>query len=184
MVGEIRDSETADIAINAGLTGHLVFSTLHTNNAAGASPRLIDLGIDPKVISSAINVVMAQRLVRKLCGKCSKKIEIPENKKIFIEKILKNIRADLGGIQHQYIFESVGCEACGGIGYKGRIGIFEAILVDEKIDKIMRESPSERDIEKAAESQAVLTMLQDGVLKVLRGVTSIDELGRVIDLNI
>ncbi len=184
MVGEIRDSETADIAINAGLTGHLVFSTLHTNNAAGAFPRLIDLGIDPKVISSAINVVMAQRLVRKLCGKCSKKIEIPENKKIFIEKILKNIRADLGGIQHQYIFEPVGCEACGGIGYKGRIGIFEAIIVDENIDKIIRESPSERDIEKASEIQAILTMIQDGVVKVLHGVTSLDELGRVIDLNI
>lgn len=184
MVGEIRDSETADIAINAGLTGHLVFSTLHTNNAAGAFPRLIDLGIDPKVISSAINVVMAQRLVRKLCDKCSKKIEIPENKKIFIEETLKNIRADLGDIQHQYIFEPVGCLDCGGIGYKGRIGIFEAILVDENIDKIMRESPSERDIEKAANSQAILTMIQDGVVKVLRGVTSIDELGRVIDLGI
>ena len=184
MVGEIRDSETADIAINAGLTGHLVFSTLHTNNAAGAFPRLIDLGIDPKVISSAINVVMAQRLVRKLCGKCSKKIEIPENKKIFIEETLKNIRADIGDIQHQYIFEPVGCLDCGGIGYKGRIGIFEAILVDENIDKIMRESPSERDIEKVANSQAILTMIQDGVVKVLRGVTSIDELGRVIDLGI
>ena len=184
MVGEIRDSETADIAINAGLTGHLVFSTLHTNNAAGAFPRLIDLGIDPKVISSAINVVMAQRLVRKLCDQCSKKIEIPENKKIFIEETLKNIRADLGDIQHQYIFEPVGCLDCGGIGYKGRIGIFEAILVDENIDKIMRESPSERDIEKAANSQAILTMIQDGVVKVLRGVTSIDELGRVIDLGI
>ena len=184
MVGEIRDSETADIAINAGLTGHLVFSTLHTNNAAGAFPRLIDLGIDPKVISSAINVVMAQRLVRKLCDKCSKKIEIPENKKIFIEETLKNIRADIGDIQHQYIFEPVGCLDCGGIGYKGRIGIFEAILVDENIDKIMRESPSERDIEKAANSQAILTMIQDGVVKVLRGVTSIDELGRVIDLGI
>ncbi len=184
MVGEIRDSETADIAINAGLTGHLVFSTLHTNNAAGAFPRLIDLGVDPKVISSAINVVMAQRLVRKLCGKCSKRVEIPSDKKLFVENIIKSIRADLGDIQHQYVFEPVGCEACGGIGYKGRIGIFEAILVDEKIDKIMRESPSERDIEKAAESQAVLTMLQDGVVKVLRGVTSLDELGRVIDLGI
>ncbi len=184
MVGEIRDSETAEIAINAGLTGHLVFSTLHTNNAAGAFPRLIDLGVDPKVISSAINVVMAQRLVRKLCKKCAKEIKISSEMKVFMTEALKNLHADYEKLQRESMWEAKGCEACNGVGYKGRVGIFEGIVVDENIDKIIRESPSEREITKIAEPQGIPTMLQDGIIKVLRGVTSLDELGRVIDLGL
>jgi type II secretory ATPase GspE/PulE/Tfp pilus assembly ATPase PilB-like protein len=184
MVGEIRDSETASIAINAGLTGHLVFSTLHTNNAAGAFPRLIDLGVDPKVISSAVNVVMAQRLVRKLCKKCAKEAPIPDEYKNFIKDVLASIKNKAGLVQTETMLIPVGCEACNGVGYKGRLGIFEAILVDENVDKILRESPSERDIMKVAEPQGILTMLQDGVLKVLKGVTSLEELSRVIDLGV
>ncbi len=183
MVGEIRDSETAGIAINSGLTGHLVFSTLHTNNAAGAFPRLIDLGVDPKVISSAINITMAQRLVRVLCTKCAKEVPIPSDKKDFIQKTLSQMPKEYRGVSATTIFEAVGCEACNGVGYKGRIGIFEAILTNEKIDAIIRESPSERDIMKVAKEQGLLSMLEDGVLKVLRGVTSLDELGRVIDIT-
>lgn len=184
MVGEIRDSETAGIAINAGLTGHLVFSTLHTNNAAGAFPRLIDLEVDPKVISSAINVVMAQRLVRTLCKTCAKQVPIPEDKKAFIEETLRTIKNKPEDLKTDTVWHAVGCSECSGVGYKGRIGVFEAILVDENIDKIIRESPSERDIEKIAQSQGIPTMLQDGVIKVLRGITSLDELSRVIDLGV
>lgn len=182
MVGEIRDSETAEIAINAGLTGHLVFSTLHTNNAAGAFPRLIDLGVDPKVISSAINVVMAQRLVRKLCKKCAKETALSKDQKIFIDKVLSGMTAP-HDIQTEKIWMPAGCPECSGVGFKGRIGIFEAIVVDANIDKIIRESPSEREIEKVAKPQSIPSMLEDGVIKVLQGVTSLDELGRVIDFD-
>jgi len=184
MVGEIRDEETAGIAINAGLTGHLVFSTLHTNDAAGSFPRLIDLGVDPKVISSAINVVMAQRLVRKLCAKCARKTPTPENVRAFIEKTINGIKGPFEKLDAGNYFVAVGCPECGGVGYKGRIGIFEAIFVDEQIDKIVREGGSEREIAKVAESQGVLTLIQDGVIKVLSGITSFEELGRVIDVGL
>lgn len=182
MVGEIRDEETAGVAINAGLTGHLVFSTLHTNDAAGSFPRLIDLGVDPKVISAAVNVVMAQRLVRKLCPICRNKTPIPENIRAFIEKIMASIKGPFEKPDTGSYFVAVGCPSCSGVGYQGRIGIFEAIFMDEQIDKIIREGGSEREIAKVAESQGVLTMLQDGVLKVLNGTTSFEELGRVIDV--
>ncbi len=184
MVGEIRDSETAEIAINAGLTGHLVFSTLHTNSAAGAFPRLIDLGVDPKVISSAVNVVMAQRLLRRLCKTCAKQVPLPPDKKAFFDKILAGPAVQGLNIQKDHMWEPVGCPTCGNTGYKGRVGIFEAILVNEAIDDIVRSSPSDREITKAAEAQGIPSMLQDGLLKILRGVTSLDELGRIIDLGV
>lgn len=183
MVGEIRDDETAGIAINAGLTGHLVFSTLHTNGAEGAFPRLIDLGVDPKVISSSVNAVMAQRLVRKLCRTCAKEVPIPRDTQIVIEKIVGSIAAPHEKVDTTQFFLPSGCEACGGLGYKGRIGIFEAILMDDAVDKAIKEGGGERDIRKAANDQGILTMLQDGILKVLKGVTSFEELARVIDVG-
>jgi type IV pilus assembly protein PilB len=185
MVGEIRDSETAEIAINSALTGHLVFSTLHTNNAAGTFPRLIDLGVNPKVITSAINIAIAQRLVRTLCNAC-KKEKTPEAKEDeLIKKTLGTIsdKTYLEGIQTEKIWEPVGCTECNGSGYKGRIGIYEAILADENIEKVVLLNPSEREIKTAAAPQNILDMLQDGILKVLQGLTSIAELGRVIDLE-
>lgn len=185
MVGEIRDDETAEIAVNSALTGHLVFSTLHTNNAAGTFPRLIDLGINPKVITSAINIAMAQRLLRTLCPHCKKKKVLTDSEKTFVEKVLSEIKDgdELVSINRNEIYESVGCDKCNFTGYKGRTGIYEAILTDEKIEAVVKENPSEREISKVAKEQGILSMKQDGVIKVLKGLTSLDELGRVIDLE-
>lgn len=185
MVGEIRDDETAEIAINAALTGHLVFSTLHTNNAAGTFPRLIDLGVNPKVITSAISLAMAQRLVRKLCPHCKKQKPLEGESKKLIDHVLGTLvdKTYLDGVQTQSLWEAVGCEKCRHTGYKGRVGIFEAIKSDESIEKVVEENPSEREVKKAALSQNILDMPQDGVIKILTGVTSIEELERVIDIT-
>ena len=183
MVGEIRDEDVASTAINAALTGHLVFSTLHTNNAAGSFPRLIDLGINPKVISSAVNIVLAQRLVRVLCKECKKETVPDEAGTALINKILdtvvnkNNIPEDTSKI-----WEPGGCGECNNTGYKGRIGIFEAVMMDAQIEELIKNSASEREIDDTAKSQGILNMSQDGILKVLRGVTSLDELERVIEV--
>lgn len=185
MVGEIRDEETAEIAINSALTGHLVFSTLHTNNAAGTFPRLIDLGVNPKIITSAINIAMAQRLLRKLCDKCKKKSQLTDTEKKLIKDTIDSVldRKYLEGLNIDNVYEEAGCPECNFTGYKGRTGIYEAVMTDEKIEAVVKENPSEREINKAAESQGILNMKQDGIIKVLRGITSIDELRRVIDLD-
>ena len=191
MVGEIRDDETAQIAVNSALTGHLVFSTLHTNNAAGAFPRLIDLGVNPKVITSAINIVIAQRLVRKLCPECRKDKVIDDATRGRINEAVGNA-AKKGFAQAQEfvahpetikLYEAVGCAACNNTGYRGRIGIYEAIKVDESIEGIIKDSPSEREIRAAANGQNLLTMVEDGILKAALGVTSLDELERVVELE-
>lgn len=183
MVGEIRDGETAAIAINSAQTGHLVFSTLHTNNAAGTFPRLIDLGINSKVISSAINIALAQRLLRKLCPACKKQVPIDEKRKTFVDSILASITDKQDVPNTTVMWTAVGCDKCNNTGYKGRIGIYEAILTDEAIEKIVNENPSEREIAAAAIPQGIYTMKQDGVIKTLQGITSLDELERVIDLE-
>ena len=185
MVGEIRDDETAAVAVNAALTGHLVFSTLHTNNAAGSFPRLLDLGVNPKVISSALNVSIAQRLVRTLCQVCKKEIPLEGKNKEVVLKVLREITDPvyLDGIQKEHLWTAVGCPECSGLGFKGRIGIFEAIVVDDKIEKAVLINPSERDIREAARSQKFLTLAEDGVIKVLSGVTALEELDRVVDLS-
>ncbi len=185
MVGEIRDAETAEIAVNAALTGHLVFSTLHTNNAAGSFPRLIDLGVNPKVITSAIGVSMAQRLVRKLCGNCKKEMELTGAQKQTVEMILGSIsdKSYLAGLNTKTVWEHEGCQECNFTGYKGRIGVYEAIRTDESIEDIVRNNPSEREIKKAAQGQNILSIRQDGIIKVLQGTTSLSELRRVVDLE-
>jgi len=183
MVGEIRDAETAKTAVDAALTGHLVFSTLHTNNAAGAIPRLIDLEVNPKVIGPAVNIALAQRLVRKLCLKCRKEdVPIPEEKQK-IERVLlsistRQIKAPTLGA----VWRPVGCDACHQ-GYKGRIGVFEGVMVDEKVEEAVIKDPSEYDISRASEAQKILTMAQDGIIKVTEGVTSLEELLRVVSLE-
>lgn len=184
MIGEIRDSETAQIAVNSSLTGHLVFSTLHTNSAAGSFPRLIDLGVNPRIISSAINITLAQRLVRKLCPHCKQKNDLSPEEKIKTESILASI-VDKSEIppEHGTHWKPVGCEKCHKTGYVGRIGIYEGILTDESIGKAIEYSTSEVDIQKASISQGILNMSQDGILKVLSGITSLEELERVIDLK-
>jgi type II secretory ATPase GspE/PulE/Tfp pilus assembly ATPase PilB-like protein len=187
MIGEIRDDEVAETAINAALTGHLVFSTLHTNDAAGSFPRLIDLGVSEKVLSSAINVAMAQRLVRKLCPACrTQRKATPEEQQI-IDKTLETLsnKAMVPASRDTvYAPKEGGCTECHGRGYKGRIGIYEAIFMDSAIEAILRDKPSEREIVQAAQPQNIPSMQQDGILKVLKGVTSLEELGRVVDLEV
>ncbi len=183
MVGEIRDEETAEIAINSALTGHLVFSTLHTNNAAGTFPRLIDLGINPKVITSAVNIAMAQRLVRTLCPQCKKSVPIAGADKVLIDTIIATLPDPNVLTQKETMFVAVGCDACNGTGYKGRTGVYEAILKDRAIEEAVQKNPSERDIRLAAKPQGIPDMRGDGVIKILAGVTSLDELSRVIDLT-
>jgi type IV pilus assembly protein PilB len=185
MVGEIRDEETADIAINSALTGHLVFSTLHTNSAAGTFPRLIDLGINPKILSSAINIAMAQRLVRILCPNCKKKDGLNETEQKTVDAVLNTItdKSYIDGLDTKSTYRAVGCEKCNNTGFKGRLGIHEIILMTEEIEKIIKENPSEREIVKASLSQNLLNMLQDGIIKVINGTTTLEELSRVIDVE-
>ena len=190
MVGEIRDADTAKVAINAALTGHLVFSTLHTNNAAGTIPRLIDLGVNPKVIASALSLALAQRLVRTLCDKCKEEYVASEKETRVITNVLGEMKISgkeesmLGHIPDiQYkLYHPIGCEHCGGTGYDSRIGIFEAIMMNADIEKILITNPSEREIVAASKNQGIPTLREDAILKVLEGVTSFEEVSRVVDL--
>lgn len=187
MVGEIRDAEVAEVAINAALTGHLVFSTLHTNNAAGSFPRLIDLGISEKVLSSAVNTALAQRLVRTLCTACKKERGATLEEQKTIDQIINGI-VDRTFIPARtnvvYEAHKEGCSECNGRGYKGRIGVFEGICMDSHIEEILRNRPSEREVAAAARPQGIPTMQEDGILKVLSGITSLEELTRVVDLEL
>jgi len=183
MVGEIRDVETAEIAIHSALTGHLVFSTLHTNSAAGAFPRLMDLGIDSKIMASSVNLVLAQRLVRKLCTFCKKEVPIPESRRKTIERIFHQTpQNDLSEIPAT-IFEPAGCLKCNESGYKGRAGLFEGIKTTGAVADILEDHPSGRLIKKAAKDQGLMTLREDGINKLLKGLTSISELDRVIDIE-
>ena len=184
MVGEIRDGETAKIAVNASLTGHLVLSTLHTNNAAGTIPRLVDLGVNPKVIGSSLSVAIAQRLLRRLCSSCKKEEEPTSEERAIIEHILIGVgRKKEGAPTIGKICRPVGCDTCNNTGYKGRVGIYEAIRMDEKLEQLIAENPSEREIVATSEDQGILTMSEDGIVKVLAGMTSLEELSRTIDLE-
>ena len=186
MVGEIRDGETAKIAINSALTGHLVFSTLHTNNAAGAIPRLIDLGVNAKIISSALTLSIAQRLVRKLCAECKTESIPTETEKTLIEQVKLSIKKKRPNYElplGDKIYRANGCDKCNHTGFKGRLGIFEAISTDEAINAVTIKNPNEHEIKTAAIPQGILDMRQDGIIKVLTGTTSIEEVGRVVDLN-
>lgn len=191
MVGEIRDAETAKIAVESALTGHMVFSTLHTNNAAGVIPRLIDLDVNPKIMVSALSLSIAQRLVRKLCQFCKKEKILTEEENKIMKTILDGIKEEGKDIRKYNInpdapfriFSAVGCDKCNLTGYKGRMGIFEAIKTDEAIEKIMPQNPSEREIKKTARMQGILSMRQDGVVKILNGITSMEEVQSVVDLK-
>ena len=184
MVGEIRDGEVATTAVQASLTGHLVFSTLHTNDAAGTFPRLVDMGVNADILGAAVTLAMAQRLVRKLCPQCRESHVIDGATRTIMDKLLKNIpHADGLPANADTMWLPKGCEKCGGIGYKGRVAIVEVILMDREIEDCVRHSSSERDIWKAAKHQGIRRMAQDGAVKVLQGVTSFDELSRVVDLT-
>lgn len=189
MIGEIRDTETAEIAVHASLTGHVVFSTLHTNSAVGAFPRLIDMGINPQTLGPAMNLVMAQRLVRKLCPEC-RKPHTPEGRdKLIIDHILETFSdtSYLEGVATDTMWNpepgNTACPTCGGVGYKGRVGIFEAIIMTEEISDALRNMASEREILELAGDQHILSMREDGLIKILTGITSLEEVRRVIDLE-
>lgn len=184
MVGEVRDLETAEIAVQASLTGHLVLSTLHTNDAAGVIPRLIDIGVKPYFLVPSINAVIGQRLVRKLCPYCRKEHELAPDEAEQINKILAvvspkaglNIPANLPKIYKA----GDGCKECNFIGYKGRLGIYEVFTMNDSIKQLtIDKAPSFKILQQAIEN-GMITMLQDGILKVLEGITSVDEVYRVV----
>lgn len=182
MVGEIRDLETAETAIHAALTGHLVFSTLHTNNAAGTFTRLIDLGINPKILTSAISMAIAQRLVRRLCPHCKKPQQMSGDTLTTMKNVYDSI-AEPEVAWSETMYVPGGCPECNNTGYKGRIGVFEAVLSDQQVESALEMNPSEREIKQAAEHQGIMDMAQDGVTKILKGITSLDELQRVVDIS-
>lgn len=188
MVGEIRDNETAELAVHAALTGHLVFSTLHTNSSAGALPRLIDMQIEPFLLTSTVAAVVAQRLVRKVCSDCKTEYEAPP-------KIAKQIEDTLGSIFGQapktekkgklMLFKSgskdAKCKTCGGSGYSGRTGIFEVLVMSDVIGRLVLERRPTGEIEKQAVKEGMITLVQDGFIKVLEGVTTVEEVLRVAE---
>ena len=177
LVGEIRDQETADLAIQAALTGHLVFSTLHTNDASGALPRLLDMKVEAYLLASTITAIVAQRVVRKIHEDCKQSYK-PET------KVIMDIKANLGGLWQKdkevvNFFKGTGDAECGNTGYFGRIGIFEVLPVSEKISRLILEHAASAEIEKVAREEGMVTLKQDGYLKVLDGITTVEEVLRV-----
>jgi len=181
LVGEIRDDETADIAINSSLTGHLVLSSLHTNNAILTIPRLIELGVKPSLISPAVNAIIGQRLVRKLCD--CKEEYVPARESTEALKKLLSIISPKSKVEIPKdipkLYRPKGCAKCNKMGYKGRIGIFEVLTINEEIEKLIINLAGEEEITIAALESGMITMLQDGILKAIEGITSIDEVKRV-----
>lgn len=178
LVGEIRDSETADLAIQASLTGHLVFATLHTNDAAGALPRLLDMGAEPYLLASSMTAIIAQRVVRKIHDQCRTEY-IPD------PKVLEEMKGVLGTLwpqkQGQVLYKGAGDSDCGNSGYYGRLGIFEVLPVTEKISRLILEHASSDDINTLARKEGMISMKQDGYLKVLEGQTTVEEVLRVAE---
>lgn len=190
MVGEIRDPETAKIGVESALTGHLVFSTLHTNNASGVIPRLIDLGVNPKILVSALSLSIAQRLCRTLCTECKYERDITEDEKetithIWDAAIANGKNMEQFGVKRDAtkLWGGKGCADCNNTGYKGRIGIFECIQMDAEIEKIIMQEPTERDIKTLADKQGTLDMREDGLVKILQGLTDFAEVASVVDLG-
>lgn len=187
MVGEIRDKETAKLAVQASLTGHLVLATLHTNSASGAIPRLIDMGIEPFLLSSTINLVAAQRLTRKICLDCKIQEQATDEQSNLIKKVLMDIPGfDFDKLLRQnnnslVLNRGKGCPKCGDSGYRGRIGIFEAFKVDDDILKLITQASTSQIIHNTAVDKGMITMMQDGFFKVLEGLTTIEEVLRVVN---
>ena len=180
MVGEIRDTETTDLAVQASLTGHLVFSTLHTNDSSGSLPRLLDMRAEPYLIASTVTCVVGQRVVRKICPTC-RISKVPQ------KEIVEKMKEVLDGLfdfeknKNLKLFEGRGCKECNNTGYLGRIGIFEVLEVSEKIAKMIIVRSRAQDIAKQAVSEGMITMRQDGILKVLEGITTVEEVLRVAE---
>lgn len=185
MVGEVRDSETASLATHAALTGHTVLSTLHTSNALGVIPRLIDLGVQSYLIPPTISVAIAQRLVRRLCDKCKEEKKPPQKIKELILKEIEELplesKEDFKIPKPLVIWETKGCKKCGKTGFTGRIGLFEVLTMTTELAELILREPSEAKILQEAKRQGMITMKQDGILKVLKGMTTIEEVLRVAE---
>jgi len=191
MLGEIRDSETASLSVHAALTGHLVLSTLHTNTAIGAVPRMIDMGVEPFLLSSSLRMVIAQRLVRKICENCREEIQISEAIKNLVTEEIKNIspeeikkyEIDLSSGLH--FFKGKGCEKCGKTGLKGRIAVYEVVPISETMrDIIIEKNGNDTLLIQERDKEKIITMKQDGILKLLKGITTIEEVERVTEGSI
>lgn len=185
MIGEIRDSETAEIAIHASLTGHMVLSSLHTNDAAGAVPRFLAMGIKPFLLAPALNAVIAQRLVRRVCEDCKEEVPLPAEQLARVKQILGKISPASGeqvDVNNLHFFKGKGCSACHGIGLRGRIGIFEVFTMNTDIEKIILSGQiSENTIQEVAMKNGMILMVQDGLLKALDGLTTVEEVFRVAE---
>lgn len=171
MVGEIRDKQTAQIAIQAALTGHLVLSTVHTNDAPSVIMRLIDMGIKPFLINAALTGVLAQRLARRICAECKVQKEPSEQENILLERL---------GVSLDSLYQGSGCDACNGMGYKGRIGIFELLVVSKELNELIDQHPHFNDIVLQAKKDGMLSLLNDGIIKVKNGDITLEELIRII----
>ncbi len=187
MVGEIRDSETAELATHAALTGHIVLSTLHTNNAVGVIPRLIDMGVSSFLIPSALNLSMSQRLVRRLCPECKKQVSPPpkisEMMKREFERISPAAKKEIKDVNLDdiKIWEAPGCKFCGKKGTKGRIAIMEALTMTPQLEEMIISGPNETKIGQEAFRQGMITMRQDGFIKVLKGMVSLEEVLKAVE---
>lgn len=188
MVGEIRDDETAELAIHAALTGHLVLSTLHTNDAAGSIPRLVDMNIEPFLLASSLQAVAAQRLVRRVCEHCREEFPLTKLQEGRMQELFQSISPDevraykLDPKQKPAFYRGKGCEECGQTGYKGRIAIYEVIAIDEDMRTIITDkNGNDADVRATAAGQGMLTMKQDGILKALQGITTLAEVERVTE---
>ncbi|NTU67191.1 MAG: type II/IV secretion system protein [Candidatus Moranbacteria bacterium] len=191
MVGEIRDAETAELAVHAALTGHLMFSTLHTNTAIGAIPRLIDMGIEPFLLSSSLRMVIAQRLVRRICENCKEEISVPESVRRKVTETLSHVSSEefekygIASREDMKFYHGKGCDICGGTGLKGRLAIYEVIPVGDVMKDIIAEKRgSEELLRKERDNLGVITIEEDGLLKVIAGLTIVEEVERVTEARI
>jgi type IV pilus assembly protein PilB len=181
MVGEIRDLETAEIAVQAALTGHLILSTIHTNSAAGAVPRFMSMGVKPFLLAPALNCVIGQRLVRRMCQSCKHEITLEPEVLARVESMLVDLPASEKP-ETLTFYAADGCAECNGIGYKGRVGIYEIFVVSKEVEGlILQGNASEYDVEDTAKKQGMITMVQDGLIKAAQGMTSVEEVFRVIE---
>jgi type IV pilus assembly protein PilB len=191
MIGEIRDHETAEEAVHAAMTGHLVLSTLHTNSAAGALPRLLDMGIEPYLIASTVDNIIAQRLTRKVCQDCKKKYRLDKKAVASMEKdfnlkalleVMKRegrLESKITDVSQMDFYAGEGCDKCGRTGYRGRIGVFEVLPISPEIMKLILSKASSAELEKQAVAEGMVLMWQDGFIKAHEGQTTVEEVLRV-----